>query len=303
MTFRDIYTQWLDEKRAVLKPASLSTYALIVENYVLPVLGEKEGLSQEDVDGLRQAVLELGKSEKTALDSATVAKSIANYAAKKGWWPLVDLSLEQHPSIEKKEFKPLTAAQQRKIIAFTDISRTARNVGLYIATTAGLTIGELCNLYWEDIDIDHKFLHVKGSVLRCYRDDPETGERVWTVSRVCESEFRSIPLTAKQVAYLQEEKAKHLPEMFVLTGHDKPMDLRAVNHYAAAVFNDLGMKGHQFKDLRHSFALRALESGLNYNTVGELLGVSSLQTLAKLYGPYIKQPARKAMEQVMKAME
>ena len=50
MTFHDLYTAWDTEKRQTLKPTSYSTYAILLEKHILPRLGEKEAITEEDVD-------------------------------------------------------------------------------------------------------------------------------------------------------------------------------------------------------------------------------------------------------------
>ena len=50
MTFIDLYAVWEAEKRNTLRPMSYSTYAVLLERFILPRLGDKEAITEEDVD-------------------------------------------------------------------------------------------------------------------------------------------------------------------------------------------------------------------------------------------------------------
>ena len=86
---------------------------------------------------------------------------------------------------------------------------------------------------------------------------------------------RAIPLTDEQLEFLKKEKEQHLPELFLFSNDKIPIDARVLRHYTESMFKMLGIKSHQFKDLRHSFAVRCLESGCDLVTLGALLGTES----------------------------
>ena len=50
MTFTDLYAVWEAEKRNTLRPMSYSTYAVLLERFILPRLGDNEAITEEDVD-------------------------------------------------------------------------------------------------------------------------------------------------------------------------------------------------------------------------------------------------------------
>ena len=50
MTFIDLYAVWEAEKRNTLRPMSYSTYAVLLERFILPRLGDNEAITEEDVD-------------------------------------------------------------------------------------------------------------------------------------------------------------------------------------------------------------------------------------------------------------
>lgn len=302
MTVKDIYSDWLSQKAKTFKPATLSTYVLLVEKHILPHMADKEGITQDDVQAMRDEIVASGISEKTALDCATILTSILRYAAKQGWCDMPTWSLSGKSARKKTDFTILTPAQQRDIIDFLSHDKSPRNIGIYLALTTGITIGELCSLEWQDIDFKAMVLHVRGIVSRHYELDRETSVRTWSVIKIDANTERDIPLVAEQLEFLKNIKGAYLPEVYIMTNRSAPIDARGVRLHLKKLTEAIGINRVQFKDLRHSFAVRCLEAGCNYDTLAQLLGNGSIENLAKTYGPYVKKDVRGCMERVMASM-
>ena len=72
--------------------------------------------------------------------------------------------------------------------------------------------------------------------------------------------------------------------------------------YIKKVYDELDIKGHQYKDLRHSFAIRCIQAGCDYGSLSRLLGVTQIERLYAAYQPYVKEDPRKYMEKAMGAI-
>lgn len=57
MTFAEIYTRWKAVKQETLKPSSLATYSLLAEKNILPLLGDKESVSEADARAVEESVV------------------------------------------------------------------------------------------------------------------------------------------------------------------------------------------------------------------------------------------------------
>ena len=68
------------------------------------------------------------------------------------------------------------------------------------------------------------------------------------------------------------------------------------------VFDSLDIQGHQYKDLRHSFAIRCIQAGCDYGSLSRLLGVTQIERLYAAYQPYVKEDPRKYMDKAMGAI-
>ena len=299
MTFSEIYALWKEEKARTLNKSSYSTYVLTVDTYILPTLADKENITEADKDAMCEHILSEGLKPLTAQAAAGVLCNILRYGAGKGLCEYPTWTANKGKRRASKEVHVLTTEQQAAIIDFIDKDRNPGNIIIYLALTTGINVGELRALCWQDIDFKARMLHIRSRVLNFYEIDTLEGERRWNSSHVEELQPRDIPLSKQQLAFLRPEKDAHLPELFVASNSETPMDARVIRNRVGSIFKQLGIKGFQFKDLRHSFAVRCLEAGCDIVTLGTLLGTTSYEVLASRYAPYIKPRPAKYMELAM----
>jgi integrase len=179
------------------------------------------------------------------------------------------------PKPNPEEIRPLDAEQAKRIL---EASRGNRLEALYVlAVTAGLRIGELLGLKWEDIDLGAGSLHVRRT-----RSQAKTGP---TFTAPKNGKGRSIRLTRRAVEVLKAHKVAQNAErlkagslwqdnsLVFCTHAGKPLDFRNV---ATASFKPLlkkaGLPNIRFHDLRHTCATLLLSRGHHPKLVQELLG-------------------------------
>ncbi len=161
-------------------------------------------------------------------------------------------------------------------------ARGNRLEALYVlAVTAGLRIGELLGLKWEDIDLDTETLCVRRT-----RSQAKSGP---TFTAPKNGKGRSIRLTRRAVEALKSHKAAQNTERLKLgdlwqdnglvfcTHAGKPLDFR---NLTTASFKPLlkkaGLPDVRFHDLRHTCATLLLSRGHHPKLVQELLGHASV---------------------------
>ena len=299
MTFSEIYALWKEEKARTLNKSSYSTYVLTVDTYILPMLADKENITEADKDAMCEQILSQGLKPLTAQAAVGVLRNILRYGAGKGLCEYPTWTVKKGDRRTGNEVHVLTPRQQAAIIDFIDKSRNPRDIGIYLALTTGLNVGELRALCWQDIDFKARKLHIRNRASYFYEIDDTEGGRRWNSSHVEELQPRDIPLSKQQLAFLRPEKDAHLPELFVASNSETPMDARVIRNRLSSIFKQLGIKGFQFKDLRHSFAVRCLEAGCDIVTLGTLLGTTSYEVLASRYAAYIKPRPARFMELAM----
>lgn len=304
MTFEKLYEVWKADKASGFKASTYAAYIMTAETYLLPNIGEMEEIGEAEIMSLQEKLRE-GSGEESAYNSARLALTIIRHGAKKGLCPMPNWSVTRaNASMRKRpaDFCPLTPKQQAAIIAYIATDRSPRNIGVYLAVTTGVTSGELCSLRWQDIDFKARVLHVRGIAGNYYKINDETQERTWSVEVGENAAVRDIPLSDTQLRFLEPGIDAHSPEIFIINNQSKPWERRYLRDYIKKVYDELDIKGHQYKDLRHSFAIRCIEAGCDYGSLSRLLGVTHIDRLFAAYQPYVKEDPRKYMEKAMGAI-
>jgi integrase len=129
----------------------------------------------------------------------------------------------------------------------------------------GFRRGEAANVTWADVDFDRQEILVRG--------DPETGTKNGEIRRV-----PMIPDMKELLHRLRDKKPAAKPS-------DKVMRIRECQGAITRVCKQLGIVRFTHHDLRHLFATRCIESGVDIPTVSRWLGHKDGGALAmKVYG-------------------
>jgi integrase len=143
-------------------------------------------------------------------------------------------------------------------------SRPCANLVRFMAY-GGFRKGEAANITWSDCDLD------KGEIL--VRGDAETGTKNWTVRRV--------PMIPDMKALLENLKG----ELADAKPGDVVMSVRECQKAMDRAAKLVGMSRITHHDLRHLFATRCIESGVDIPTVARWLGHKDGGALAmRVYG-------------------
>lgn len=149
-----------------------------------------------------------------------------------------------------------------------------------LALHTGLRRGELFNLRWTDVDLTAKRLTVQGTTAK-------TGQT------------RHVPLNAEAVRVLTLWSP--MPSGLVFPADDtRETPLTDVKTAWLKLLKDAGIKGFRFHDLRHTFASRLVQAGVDLNIVRELLGHTSM-TMTLRYAHLRPQQAADAVELLVTA--
>jgi len=299
----EVITLWKADKKQYVKKSSFSAYTLLIENHLQPVFGDQFIIEETDVQNFVFQKLESGLSHKTIKDILIVLKMILKFGAKHKWLDYTPFDIQFPTEREKHNIEVLSRADQKKIMNYIQEHFTFRNLGVYICLSAGMRIGEVCALTWEDIDTDNGVISVNRTIQRIYviEEGNRRTELILDTPKTKNS-IREIPISKDLLRILKPFKKIVNPSFFVLTNDAKPTEPRTYRSYIKNLMKELNMPELKFHGLRHSFATRCIESNCDYKTVSVLLGHSNISTTLNLYVHPNMEQKKKAIEQMFKAL-
>lgn len=174
-----------------------------------------------------------------------------------------------------KERRALTPEEERNLLAILPDKPWANLLRLLLFT--GLRVGEACALTWKDVDMTKGELTVSKTVLKGKLSPPKT-----------QSGNRTIPLCSEAKALLSKLQHENFasPSANIFVNKNKNMyDANGIGKILRYYLDVNGMESLNVTAhiLRHTFATRCFEAGIEPKVIQSYLGHSNLQTTLNIY--------------------
>lgn len=295
ISFQSLCQAWLEVKSLKLKPSSYAAYYTIVYNHLIPFWQNK---SIYQIDFPREAKQLVQTKKMQNLSSRRVQeilsrlKQILKFASKHYALPVIELDLEILPYCQK-EVQVLCEEEQQKITESLMIRQDRRKLGVFLSLYLGLRIGEVCALKWGDIDFDAQTLQINKTMQRVKNLNPNEPCKTKIIIGTPKSikSRRCLPLPFFLFTMLKTYQGR--PDAFLLTGTNRFVEPRQYENIFKTYLQELSIRPVNYHALRHTFATRAVEKGIDIKTLSELLGHSSVSITLQLYvHPSIQEKAR-----------
>ncbi len=199
----------------------------------------------------------------------------------------------------KKKVDCFTLLEQKKIEKYVLEGNNHHMIGVVISLYTGLRIGEILALEWTDIDFIKSLLYVNKSCHDGKIDGNQFGRIIDTPKTL--SSTRVIPIPKKLIPILKYYK-KIATSNTVVSKRNKVISIRTYQRNFQMMLKNLNIEYHSFHSLRHTFATRALECGMDIKTLSEILGHKSPVITLNRYAHSIFEHKIKMMDLVGKLL-
>ncbi len=290
--FKDVLYLWLSTTGIHVKKSTLAKYQNMIENHILSELGNifVSDLNSNTINTFLDKKLKSGRkscdgglSPSYVRSMAIIIEAALRFAQSEGYCAPLNSSILK-PPIKKKQFNILTTDTQNNLEAMLLENMNVTKLGVYIVIKTGLRLGEICALQWEDIDLQSKIISVKNTVarIRCNGNRAASKSKLIIDSAKTESSIRKIPISSALFPILVNMK-KSAVSKYVASDNEDFISTRTFEYRYKRLLKECGISELNFHALRHTFATRCVEAGVDVKTLSEILGHSGVSVTLNTY--------------------
>ena len=301
------YKEWLEKwlnyyVQPYAKERTYQKYKSQVDLHIVPKIGNRD-MADLSAVGLQEFVVSLsekGLSANSVNGVITVLKSSLKRAEMLNLVEKQYTACIQRPKSREKQVECFSKTEQRKIEAYIFEKNKPKLLGIILCLYTGLRIGELMALEWSDIDLQKGMIKISKS---CH-DTWKNSEYVKVIDTPkTQSSERIIPLPKQLIIYLKDWK-KQATGNYVISGERRHgIPVRSYQKTFERVLSRLDIPHKGFHSLRHTFATRALECGMDVKTLSELLGHKNPMVTLKRYAHSMLEHKAEMMNRLGKLLQ
>lgn len=288
---KEVITQWLNSSKSIHKGATEVRYEYLIEKHIIPELGDVplSSVTSSMLTSFMNRKLEQGSlNGKEALSPAyvrsimSVTLSILQFAVNEGLCQPLNINL-QKPSTDKRELEVLSVFDQNRLESALLNNINETKLGILISLNTGLRIGEVCALSWNDIDFENQIFHIRSTVARVKSDDERNGMTKLIIDKPkTKSSLRDIPIPSKLIPILVFMKQR-ATGIYVVSNNNCFISPRTYEYRYHKILDDCNIPSVNYHTLRHTFATRCIEVGVDVKTLSEILGHANVSITLNTY--------------------
>lgn len=309
-----LYKDWLEEwllnyVKPSTKDKTYSRYADVVGKHLIPNVGDYDLreltpliVQRYITELLQNGNLKTGKglSANSVNSIITVIQGSMATAHLLELTDKYEMDKLKRPKAKEKPIECFSPSEQKQIEQAVLSDKREKMKGIIICLYTGLRIGELLALEWKDIDFKKAELTVSKT---CHDGKNKSGTfcRITDTPKTSHSR-RVIPLPKQLLPILREMK-KHSDSSLVISGGKTTLiSVRSYQRSFELLQKKLGIERRGFHALRHTFATRAIECGMDIKSLSEILGHKNPMITLNRYVHSLMEHKRVMMDKLGKIL-
>ncbi len=269
---------FLNQKKISVKESTYSKYYEMIDIYIKPYFKDykNNSIDIEKVIKIYDNVYS-NLASKTIRDILTLLNQIFKFAK-------IDVKAP-YPKLEKKDIVVLTKEENIKLENYIFSNFNNITFGILLCLYTGIRIGELCALKWNDIDLNNRIININKTLERIKNINPTNNVKTKVIVSTPKSKksIRQIPIPTMLISYINQIKETTKNDnCYILTNTEKFIEPKVLRKKFKLIIKDLEINC-KFHTLRHTFATRCIENGVDPKTLSELLGHSNIKITLELY--------------------
>lgn len=318
-TLQDWLIYWLENYiKPIAKPSSYEHYRDNCEKHIIPELGNLP-IASISSRILQHFFNEQAKTGNKRTGGPLSTKSMRNMrvvldvafkqALAEGLIGSNPVPLTVIKACKTKKPEVMTDEMQETLERYLFENDNHFHPAILLALYTGLRRGEICALRWKNYNEGTGRLSVCETVRRLNNYDAKPGEpkTMLVFNDVkTDSSHRDLIMPPILQDILRKQKERfavnfHIPgqeDFIFFSSTGGVLDPDNLQHYFSKLLNKLGLDHVKFHAIRHTFATRAIEKGIDIATVSGILGHADVTTTTHFY----VHPREKAMALAMQSI-
>lgn len=306
MPFHELLRLWMGSNQIRLKGATTRKYQYLIDTHIVPSLGNLpvSQITALSVNAFLAEKLRHGRLDQTGGLSSSYVRSIMLIISSALKFAVSENLCEPlrtpiyKPACEKKELPILSKEEQRKLEGQLLQELNLTGLGVLLSLHTGLRIGEVCALAWDDIDFKERVLHVRSTVARIRNETSESPATRLVIDKPkTQASLRDIPISSvvfPALLHIRESTASQ----YVISDGYSFISPRTYEYRYHKLLTECGIADINYHALRHTFATRCVEAGVDVKTLSEILGHANASITLNTYVHSSMELKRRQLEKL-----